>query len=145
MDGVLADFDKRATEILYMPPQQFEDKYGSKLFWTALTDTPGFFNTFDPMPDAWRLVKETRKYNPVVLTGLPKSGGEDQKRKWMARHFDLPVICCKSKDKALWCERGDVLVDDRVEYRHLWLLQGGHYIVHKDANTSLLAVEAILG
>ena len=34
-DGVLADFDGYATELLGVPPRQYEARHGPKRFWSG--------------------------------------------------------------------------------------------------------------
>lgn len=138
MDGVLADFDKRATQLLRMSPQQFEGYYGAKAFWGLLQNSDNFYNSFDPMIDAPFLVDAVDHLDPIVLTGVPMGDwAQPQKRDWIGRHFGYPVICCRSKDKSLHMNPGDIIVDDRVEYRHLWEAKGGIWVHHTSAYDSI--------
>lgn len=143
MDGVLADFDKRAGEVFGMPPGEFEAKHGEAAFWEALYAVPDFFYTFDPMPDASLLLEGTAHLGPIVLTGIPRGEwAADQKRRWIREKLDprfphLNVITCRSRDKRLYCKPGDVLIDDRAQYRHLWEEAGGTFILHTSAEQSL--------
>jgi hypothetical protein len=146
MDGVLADFDKRAAEVFGMPPREFEDRYGEAEFWRRLYETPDFFATFDMMPDALDLWKATEHLSPIVLTGIPR--GEwavDQKRCWIAAKLgpDVPVIACASRNKSRHCLPGDVLVDDRPQYKDLWEAAGGTFVVHASAAQSIAALEQL--
>lgn len=146
MDGVLADFDKRAAEVFGMPPREFEDRFGEPEFWRRLYETPDFFATFDPMPDAFDLWEATKHITPIVLTGIPR--GEwavEQKRRWIAQTLGphVEVITCASRHKAKYCRPGDVLIDDRPQYAHLWEAAGGVFIVHTDAASSLAALHAL--
>jgi hypothetical protein len=139
MDGVLADFDKRATAILGMFPADFEARYGAKAFWSILQDSPEFYNSFSMMIDAPFLLDAVSHLKPVVLTGVPLGEwAAPQKREWIKRMIPgTPVITCRSKDKAQFCSPGDVLVDDRTEYKHLWEAAGGTYVVHRSAYDSI--------
>jgi hypothetical protein len=146
MDGTLADFDKKAREVLGTSMADFERQWGAKEAWTRLLDLDDFYNTFDPMPDAHYLWAKTQHLAPIILTGIPSSRSEEvaaQKRKWVARMFGgyVPVITCRSKDKALYCKPGDILIDDRTDYKHLWEAAGGHYIVHESARRSMSIFE----
>ena len=141
MDGVLADFDKRAGEVFGMDPVMFEYWHGEKAFWNTLYAVPDFFYTFDMMPDAPALWAATKHLHPIVLTAIPR--GEwavDQKRRWLAEKFgpDVPIITCFAKEKANYCEPGDILVDDRPKYCALWEERGGTFIVHTSAESSLV-------
>lgn len=145
MDGVLADFDKRALDIFGMRPSDFEGRYGSEAFWGVLQASPDFYNSFDPMIDAPFLIEATAHLRPTILTGVPRGGwAEDQKRAWLGRFVPgYEVITCRSKNKALYCLPGDILVDDRTEYQHLWEAAGGTYVVHTSAYDSLKQLRAI--
>lgn len=138
-DGVLADFDKRAEDVLDGDPRGFEDKHGTKEFWDRLYATPDFFYGMDPMPDAYVLFDAVKHLNPIILTGLPR--GEwalDQKLRWRDKFFPgVPMIGCPSTKKRDYCTPGDVLVDDWHKYSHLWQQAGGMFIFHHDANYSI--------
>lgn len=146
MDGVLADFDKRAAEVLGMPPGEFERQHGTATFWARLYETPDYFATFDMMPDAPLLWARTRHLAPTVLTGIPQGQwAVEQKRRWIAEKLgpDVPVITCLAKNKSFYCRPGDVLVDDRPQYAALWEAKGGTFVVHTSAATSLAELERI--
>lgn len=141
---MLADFDKRATEILGMLPSVFETRYGSKAFWTVLQDTPDFYSSLPLMIDAPFLVEATIHLNPIILTGVPMGDwAEKQKKAWRDKHEPfLQMFCCRSKDKSNYCSPGDIIVDDRTEYRHLWEDKGGIWIHHKSAYDTLNQLRA---
>ena len=143
-DGVLADFDKGAEAVLGMPPARFEKRFGLGQFWKRLATTPGFFEHLDLMPDAMELYEAVRHTNPIILTGLPRGNwAEPQKRRWAERHFPgVEVITTSAALKREHCHPGDALVDDRDKFRHLWEREGGVFIHHKDARTSIKALRA---
>lgn len=140
MDGVLADFDRRAAEVFGMPPRQYEEQHGEPAFWATLFASPDFFATFEMMPDAPDLWAATKHLRPVVLTGVPRGGwASDQKRRWVDAKLgpSVGVITCFAKDKARYCKPGDVLVDDRPKYRDLWEAAGGVFVTHTSAAASI--------
>jgi hypothetical protein len=145
MDGVLADFDKRAYDIFGMRPADFEHKFGSKTFWSILQGTPDFYNSFDLMLDADFLLDAVAHLQPVVLTGIPMGDwAPPQKRAWIKRKArDLPVITCRSRDKSLYCQPGDIIVDDRSEYAHLWENKMGIWVHHTSAYDSIRQLKDI--
>ena len=138
-DGVLADFDRGATEVLGMPPRKFEQRHGLPAFWARLASTPDFFANLELMPDAMALYEAVRHHDPVILTGLPRGAwAEPQKRRWAARHFPgVPVITTSAALKREHCHPGDALVDDTVKFRHLWEKEGGVFIHHASAAASI--------
>lgn len=143
-DGVLADFDKGAAEVLGMPPRAFEHRFGLGRFWKALAQAPEFFARLELLPDAMQLYQAVRHLEPVILTGLPHgSWAEPQKRRWAARHFPgVEVITTAAALKREHCHPGDALVDDTDKYRHLWEREGGVFIHHLDARGSIEALRA---
>ena len=86
MDGVLADFVKFTREHL---GQKFTDEN-----WHDLP--PDMFYQLPPMPDAKQLWRFIGRYNPNILTAIPREGrgpiseraAEDKKR-WMKKHFGV--------------------------------------------------------
>ncbi|WP_296599899.1 hypothetical protein [Phenylobacterium sp.] len=144
-DGVLADFDRGAAAVLGMPPRAFEAKYGIKEFWRRLARAPGFFETLDVLPGAVTLYEAVRDRDPIILTGLPLGRwAAPQKRAWAERHFPgVPMITTSAALKREHCHPGDVLVDDREKYRHLWEAAGGVFVHHKDARSSIRQLRAL--
>lgn len=151
-DGVLANFDKLAHEILGMPSQEFEDTYGAKQFWRELNDyrSPeglGFFEALDPMPDAMELFNAVKHLTPIILTGAPFGDwAREQKLRWGQKHFPgTEMIVCASKDKIKHIESpGDVLVDDTLKYRHLWEEGGGLFVHHANARDTLTVLRELV-
>lgn len=143
-DGVLADFDRGAQDILGLPPAAFEKRYGLGEFWKRLATAPAFFENLQPLPDAFELYEAVRHRDPVILTGLPRGAwAEPQKRRWAARHFpDVEVITTAAALKREHCHPGDVLVDDREKYRRLWEAAGGVFVHHRNARSSIAELRA---
>lgn len=148
MDGVLADFaahyglhfglylDRLASE----PPDM----------WDNIRSLRTFYRDLPLLPDARELWDGCCRLHarPVVLTGVPYREvpeAEPQKRAWLAEHLgaDVPVICCRSKDKRLYGRPGDVLVDDWPKYRVLWEAMGGTFVQHRSAATTLPVLRAL--
>jgi hypothetical protein len=144
-DGVLADFDKGAEAILGMAPRAFEKRYGPREFWKRLAAADDFFGALPPMPDAGVLYDAVRHKEPIILTGMPRGGwAEPQKRRWAEQHFPgVPVITTMAALKHEHRHPGDVLVDDRDKHRDLWENEGGVFVHHKDAASSVAALKAL--
>lgn len=138
-DGVLADFDRGAAAVLGMPAKAFEKRFGLRTFWTRLAQADGFFERLEPMPDATVLYQAVRHLEPVILTGVPRgTWAEPQKKRWAARHFPgVEVITTQSALKREHCHPGDALVDDTDRFRHLWEAEGGIFVHHSDAASSI--------
>ncbi|ONF96545.1 HAD family hydrolase [Sphingomonas jeddahensis] len=145
-DGVLADFDKAATELLKMPPRQFEKRYGLPEFWKRLTRHPDFYGSLPLMPDATVLFEAVRHLDPIILTGLPRGNwAAPQKVRWAAEHFpDTRIITCLAADKRRHAREGDILVDDTLKYRDLWTGAGGTFVHHRDAGTTIQKLRVLI-
>ncbi|THD79932.1 MAG: hypothetical protein E7812_08635 [Phenylobacterium sp.] len=143
-DGVLADFDAGASAIFGMSPEAFEKRHGAREFWRRLAAAPDFFGSLPQMPDAATLYEAVRHKTPIILTGMPHGKwAEPQKRRWALRHFPgVPVITTLAALKHEHRHPGDVLVDDRDKHRHLWEHEGGVFIHHKAAASSIEALRA---
>lgn len=152
-DGVLADFDKFASEILGIHPREYErQKHNDAELWERLYAVEDYFFKLPKMPDADTLVAgvEEMGFEPVILTGVPSKEGSDwaidQKTRWAAVHFPhLSIICCKSKDKFMHMLPGDhnVLIDDWDKHMKTWQDAGGTFILHTSAEKSLEELWAI--
>jgi hypothetical protein len=144
-DGVLADFDRGAETILGAPPGTFQARHGAGAFWKRLAGAEAFFDSLEPMPDAFELYGAVRDKRPIILTGLPRGRwAEPQKRRWAERHFPgVPVITTLAALKHEHRHPGDVLVDDRDKHRHLWEANGGVFVHHKSAAQSIAELRAL--
>ena len=138
-DGVLADFDAGAGEILGMHPRAYQARHGAGQFWAQLAKHPDFFGSLPLMPRAMELFAAVRHLHPVILTGLPRGNwAAAQKVQWAARHFPgTKIITTLAADKRDHCKHGDVLVDDTLKYQHLWEGAGGIFIHYRDVPQAL--------
>jgi len=138
-DGVLADFDAGARDVLGATPKAFEARHGRGEFWKRLARHGNFYGELEEMPDARLLFDAVKHLKPTILTGLPLGKwAVPQKERWAAEHFPgVPIITTMAREKHLHMERGDVLVDDRENHRHLWENAGGIFIHHKNAEDSI--------
>ena len=145
-DGVLADFDKGATELLGMPPRVFEKRRGLAAFWRELARHPDFYGTLPLMPDAMTLFDAVRHLNPVILTGLPRGQwAAPQKVKWAAEHFPgTRILTVMAVDKRNHAQAGDILVDDQLKHAHLWEGAGGIFVHHTDAQSTIVRLHQLI-
>lgn len=83
---------------------------------------------------AWQFLRLLYHPNPIILTGVhfDKPDIVHQKIQWVRKHISsrAMVICCRSVDKCHYGKPGDILIDDRVKYRDLWVNMGGVFILH---------------
>jgi hypothetical protein len=116
--------------------------------WALVRGVPGFYRKLPLMPDAMKLWRFIAPMDPVILTGVPKKvpGVADDKRAAVAKHLgeDVRVFTCASKDKCLFANPGDLLIDDWEKYRHLWIAKGGKWITHVTAAETIARVTELL-
>jgi hypothetical protein len=145
-DGVLADFDMAATELLGMPPRQFEKRHGLPEFWKRLARHSDFYGSLPLMPDAMVLFDAVRHLDPIILTGLPRGDwAAPQKLRWAAEHFPgTRIITCLAADKRRHAREGDILVDDTLRYRKLWTGAGGIFVHHRNAQATIEELKALV-
>ena len=138
-DGVLADFDLAARDLLGMSPKEFIATHGRGAFWKRLAKAPNFYGDLPEMPDARLLFDGVKHLKPAILTGLPLGNwAAPQKVEWAAEHFPgVPIITCMAADKHKHMHPGDVLVDDREKHRAAYEGAGVVFIHHKSAEDSL--------
>jgi len=138
-DGVLADFDRSARELLSMSPKQFIARHGRGTFWKRLAGARNFYGALPEMPDARLLFDAVKHLEPTILTGLPLGKwAAPQKMEWAAEHFPgVPIITCMAADKHRHMHPGDVLVDDREKHREAYEAAGVVFVHHRNAEDSL--------
>jgi hypothetical protein len=147
MDGVLADFDGHYEQHFGVRlPRSISDPPG---MWENIRAHGSFYLDMPLMPDALTLWNGVAHLAPTLLTGVPHSqvpAAESHRRGWARQHLgaDVEVICCKSRDKRLHGQPGDVLVDDWTLYRHLWLKMGGVFVLHTSAADSLEQLKGLI-
>jgi hypothetical protein len=144
-DGVLADFDRGARQILGMPPRAYQAKHGIGRMWKQLAAAPDFYANLPLMPGATDLFEAVRHLQPVILTGLPLGNwAAPQKVRWAAEHFPgTRIITCMARDKRDHAAAGDVLVDDMLKHAHLWEEAGGVFVHHRTVPETLAALEPL--
>ena len=138
-DGVLADFDLAARQLLGMTPKQYIATHGRGAFWSKLAKAKNFYGSLPEMPDARRLFDTVKHLEPTILTGLPLGKwAAPQKVDWAAEHFPgVPIITCMARDKHKHMRSGDVLVDDRENHRRSYEEAGIVFVHHKNAEDSV--------
>lgn len=129
-DGVLADFDAGFERLTGTDPRTFEELYGGTAFWARIYKSDNFFGTLPAMQSGQRLYTAVKHLRPIILTGTPRGDRSViQKMQWRDKHYPgVPMVTCPSRDKRLYCQPGDVLIDDLLKYRELWTEAGGHFI-----------------
>ena len=132
LDGVLADFEQGVMNRFNKTP----DQLNPGVMWGVINKSTTFFETLPWMPKGRDLWEKIKKYDPIILTGVPRgsSTGADQKRRWCATELgtDIHVITCSTKDKPNFCITNALLIDDRTDNLNAWNEKGGKFVLYDE-------------
>ncbi len=173
MDGVVADFDRFAFEVLGRETGWNRPTI-TPSEWAKLAAIPNFYQQLPVIEASKEFVQTIKKVVKQIaddteieiqirfLTAIPKKTksadgwdgmptAEQDKRIWAEKHFPgIPVeIGPYSQDKKKWCSDGDILIDDKDSNIYDWFAAGGWGILHsgtekKDYDeTGMLLLEMI--
>ncbi len=138
MDGVLVNFDDSIKALCGAYPKEL----ARPVMWQKVIETPDYWLNLPKLSGADELVAYLRPQGFKILTGLPVYGYDKaakEKPLWIKKHYghDIEVICCLTKDKSTYCQKGDILIDDREATIIEWQKAGGIGIFHTDINKTL--------
>jgi 5'(3')-deoxyribonucleotidase len=147
LDGVMADFDSKARELV--GPSYVKS---SKDVWKVLDKHPDFFRTLNLMPDAMEMWKFlTANFVDIeILTAVPQNGNMPQaaadKKAWVNEKFGAyKVNTCKAVEKQTYCTYPHmVLIDDNVKSIAQWGSQCGIGIFHVSAEETVSCLKWFL-
>lgn len=151
LDGVLADFEKKVSQINKMP---FADIPRGRL-WRSIEiydkEVEPFFESLDKMSDADQLFKFAAEnfhdLSILTATGHVPRNGAAQKEKWVNRHFGNRArfyAVTKSSEKANKACENCILVDDRSKSIDPWVSAGGIGILHTSAADTIKQLQKYL-
>lgn len=143
LDGVLFDFDAQYCRHFGVRPTRWPAP--DSVNWDLVRSVPDFFRKLPLMDGARELYTAARCLDTTgVITGCPKQipAVGEQKREAVQEHFPemWAVRTCASREKYQHGKPGDILVDDYLKYRHLWVQMGGIFIHHTSAAESISAL-----
>jgi 5'(3')-deoxyribonucleotidase len=143
MDGVLADFVKGVTGPKYLNgPLVDENTYDDRKIELS---NRGLFLDLPKMPDMDLLINHIKTMG-VYWEILTCSGTLNRKKvmqdkiAWIKKHIHpMPVVTgtLKGKHKGIYAAPGHVLIDDRQDNIHAWVMNGGQGILHKNAECTI--------
>jgi hypothetical protein len=145
MDGVLADFNAHYVNLFGVPRVKHSG-------WDDIRKAaPTFYRDMPAMPDMPKLWNAIAPLKPIILTGTPPTvnSAANDKVAWKNAHPLLgervPIICCRTRDKALYCRPGDVIIDDNEDRADIarWENAGGVWVLHKCAASTILHLRAL--
>lgn len=152
MDGVLTDFDDavrklnpRWHELYYKNPEMAWGeivKYGMGKFWRNMSW----------MPDGKKLWNYIEKYDPWLLTAVPKYiGGKPRveaaqaKREWVGENLGWLFVprtkVVLKADKPKYSKSYRILIDDDPGTIRKWKAGNGIGILHKSADRTIKELE----
>jgi 5'(3')-deoxyribonucleotidase len=156
MDGVVADFDKFAEELLGREigwGDTTQDLSAEE--WVKLASVDRLYYQLPLMPDATKLVAYVKslstRFQIGFLTAIPRRttipSARADKQAWVDKYFpgmrmDIGPF---SHDKQKWCSPGDILVDDRPSNIREWNAAGGIAIYHTgDVNATIKRLNEVI-
>lgn len=159
MDGVLADFNTKAREVLGATEADSDQAAQAGRWprekWETLKEIYHFYRILPKTPFADRLMELARRYRDelgwklYILTAIPSGNDVPQafqdKVEWIQEYYpDVEVhFGPYSRDKAHHCRPGYILVDDRYDNCESWTQAGGQAIrVLKDPEPALQELAA---
>lgn len=138
LDGVFADFEKKAIELVGKKPKDMQPTE----FWKELGKHDHVWRDLELMPGSRALYDAVMKIPDVdvaFLTALPRPTGKmataaDDKKLWVKEHFGTE---CKvytvvgGVNKAKYIQTpDDILIDDTQKNIDAWTAAGGIGILH---------------
>ena len=145
LDGVSADFNE--WHFRRFGRDAFRN-HEDDVDWKVIKEAGNIYADMKPLPDFPILWEYSKKFNPIIITGIPNSIPEhaNYKRSWIDRHMGehVPMIACLSKEKSKFATRGSVIIDDWPKYRKFWEDKGGIWIHHENAKSSVEQLQEIV-
>lgn len=122
LDGVLADFEQGVRNKF----NKNIDELNRSLMWSQIPW----------MPKGRELWSHIEKYNPVILTGVPRGNKSvaEEKIRWCQRELgpNIKVITCATKDKPMYSTFNSILIDDRTDNLNAWNNKGGEFLLYDE-------------
>ena len=160
MDGVLADFNAKAREVLGATEADSDNAAQVGRWprekWETLKEIYHFYRILPKTPFADELMSLARRFrdelgwNLFILTAIPTGNDVPQafqdKIEWIQEYYpDVEVhFGPYSRDKAHHCRPGYILVDDRYDNCESWTRAGGTPVkVNKDYSKAIIQLKNI--
>lgn len=150
LDGVMANFEKRAIEISGIFPESDPgNKQLKRDFWKSINNYARagnkFFEEMEMMPDAaelWEFLVAIPV--PKIIcsaTGYIATAGSE-KREWVRRHLGAEtaataIFVRESRMKAEHATPTRILIDDRNKSIGPWVDRGGIGVLHTSARDTI--------
>ncbi len=134
MDGVLADFGKKARQQLDLPEDTdilvYKKAIGKESFWSQINQNPNFFLELDPIPDDIRKVWKNLEsmFEHIAILSSPSYSIKlciPNKNTWLDKHIGPGGLRIYEKEKHLYACPRSVLIDDLEKNILPWRKAGG--------------------
>lgn len=146
LDGCLANFDESFPRIFGIDHKTIPEIE----MWQYVTDHPNYFACLSLMPGAKETFDKLQKYNPIILTGAPKScfdKAAQNKVEWVKKHLsttiEIIVVMGGRRKPEHMRNPGDVLLDDWEKNINWWNDAGGEGILYRNNVQALHDIENI--
>ena len=136
MDGVIVNFDKQFEEAFDMLPREFEEAFGTEMFWKKIEERGvGFWRGMEWMPGGQELYNRVAQHNHFLLSS-PSRSNTSKIGKHMWKKDKTPntkLILSRSYNKKNYADKSNILIDDRESNIQQWRDAGGIGILYKSA------------
>jgi PAS domain-containing protein len=136
MDGVIVDFDRQFEEAFDMPPREFEEAFGTEMFWKKIEERGvGFWRGMKWMPGGQELYNRVAQHDHYLLSSPSKSNtSKIGKHMWKKDNTpNTKLILSRSYNKKNYADKSNILIDDRESNIQQWRDAGGIGILYKSA------------
>lgn len=130
MDGVLADFHKKAEKLIGNPlNKETKKEFWKKLKSLSKEEFMDFWENLDWMPNGKKLWTSVAKYDPIILSSPGFSLASDiekAKMKWIDKNLHpKPNKIIFEVDKTKYANPNSILIDDLSKNIDPWKSKGG--------------------
>jgi len=148
LDGVIADFDKRFTELAGMGPREYEDSFGREKFWDFIDikHKIKFFSQMDWMPEGKKLYNFIKQFDHKLLSAPSKNDASKiGKRIWTKENTpETQLILSPAYNKKNYADKSNILIDDRESNIQQWREAGGIGILFKSTDQVIDELKKIM-
>jgi len=148
MDGVIADFDKRFTELAGMGPREYESSFGREKFWDFIDNKIGvkFWTGIEWMPEGKKLYNFVKQFDHKLLSSPSRNDtSKIGKRMWVEKNTPgTQLILAAAVNKQNYADKSNILIDDRESNIQQWKDAGGIGILFKSTDQVIDELKKIM-